>query len=139
VYLNEGNNKAAMGEYQTILKKTPNDPMALNNLAWLYQQANDSRAIETARYAYKINPQSPQVADTLGWILVAHGEGKEALTLLEKATAMSPDSAEIRYHYGVALAQTGDKAKAKQVLKELLNSGKEFGDSKQAQKLLDNL
>jgi FimV-like protein len=77
--------------------------------------------------------------DTLGWILVAGGESKEGLDLLQKASTLAPADLDIRYHYGAALAQTGDKAKARQVLKEIVDSGKDFTQLKQAKALLSQL
>ena len=48
----------------------PQDVVALNNLAWLYHQRGDARALDWRVQAVKLAPQSSAVADTLGWILV---------------------------------------------------------------------
>ncbi len=138
-FLKEGNSKSAMEQYQILLQKAPDDALALNNLAWIYHEAKDGRALETARHANRVAPGNPQVMDTLGWILVSGGESKEGLDLLQKASTLAPSDLDIRYHYGSALALTGDKAKARQVLKEIVDSGKDFTQLKQAKALLSQL
>ena len=35
-YQSAGDTEAATKEYQALLKQFPNDPVALNNLAWMY-------------------------------------------------------------------------------------------------------
>jgi putative PEP-CTERM system TPR-repeat lipoprotein len=61
--------KGAIEQYQRVLKLQPKNVLALNNLANLYRQTGDSRALPTAEAAFAISPQSPVVGDTLGWIL----------------------------------------------------------------------
>ncbi|MGZ5781259.1 MAG: XrtA/PEP-CTERM system TPR-repeat protein PrsT, partial [Burkholderiaceae bacterium] len=69
-YLAANQNKAAIEQYQTILRTDPANTAALNNLAWAYQQEKDPRALEIAEKAYQVAPNSAAVWDTLGWILV---------------------------------------------------------------------
>jgi cellulose synthase operon protein C len=100
-------------EHYQVLTKGPNPNLAaLNNLAWLYHETSDERAIETAEQAFRLSPKTPAVADTLGWILVQSGDKARGLGILKDAAAMGTDP-EIRYHYGVALAESGDRASAR--------------------------
>ncbi|MCK5334736.1 MAG: PEP-CTERM system TPR-repeat protein PrsT, partial [Gammaproteobacteria bacterium] len=50
------------------LKNYPENPILLNNLANLYLDMNDKRALETAKKALIASPNSPAVQDTVGWI-----------------------------------------------------------------------
>lgn len=54
-----------------VLEKTlnikPNDPQALNDLAWAYAQLNTNliKAVSVAEEAHKLAPQRKEVLDTL--------------------------------------------------------------------------
>lgn len=139
VYLREGNDKAAIEQYQILLGKNPDNLMALNNLAVLYQQVNDPKAEEVARHAYKLASGSAGVTDTLGWILVGQNDIKEGLELLHKAALLAPTATVIHYHYATALVKAGDKEKARQELKQLIASGKDFSQLAQAKLLFKQL
>jgi Tfp pilus assembly protein PilF len=56
-------------------------------LRGLYQQVKDKRATEIAERAYKLKPDNPAVADTLGWILVEQGSATRAVQVLQKAVS----------------------------------------------------
>ena len=60
---------------QQILSKKPHNPVALNNLAWIYSIQGDERAQSLAQQAYVLSPGG-QTADTLGWILVSRRPGR---------------------------------------------------------------
>ncbi|NDU86003.1 MAG: PEP-CTERM system TPR-repeat protein PrsT [Ferrovum sp.] len=135
----QGNYGGAAEQYQALLRIDPNDPQALNNLAWIYQQNKDPRARATAQQAYKLSPENTEVMDTLGWILVTQGDVKAGLELLKKAVSAPNSPPVIFYHYGAALAQSGNRVEAQQVLKTLVDSGKHFPQRKEAQDLLEKL
>jgi Tfp pilus assembly protein PilF len=144
MYLAEAHLKAgqlpqAIAHYETSLKQNPKNLLALNNLAWLYQQSHDPRAASTAEQAYKLQPDNPAVADTLGWILIERGDMKRGLELVRKALAKAPEAAEIRYHLAVGLERTGDKAQARTELQALIRSGQPFPKLKEAKALLERL
>jgi putative PEP-CTERM system TPR-repeat lipoprotein len=124
-----GKNKEAIAYYEAILKQAPQNATVLNNLAGLYQREADSRALPTAEQALKLDPESPAVQDTLGWILVEQGQAKRGLELLGKALAQIPKNPSIRYHYAVALARTGDQAGARKRFELLI---KDFPGSPEA-------
>ena len=46
----------AVKNLQLVLATKPHDPVALNNLAWVYQQQGDKRAEATAHEAYILSP-----------------------------------------------------------------------------------
>ena len=86
-------NKAAIEQYQIILKQAPTYMPALNNLATAYQQEKNPLALEYAEKAYQLAPGSAAVMDTLGWILVEQGNTTRGLPLLEKAVSLAPEAA----------------------------------------------
>ena len=130
---------AAMAEYETVLKTQPNNVLALNNLAWLYFERNDARALEVAQRAYERVPERPEIADNYGWILVQLGQVERGLAILDKAAANQPENGEILYHHAATLAKAGEIRTAKQQLQTLLTSGKEFGARSEAESLLKEL
>jgi putative PEP-CTERM system TPR-repeat lipoprotein len=138
-YIKGGEAQKAIAQYEQIVQRQPKHVGALNNLAWLYQEQHDPRALATARQAHQLAPKVPAIMDTLGWILVESGQGAEGLPLLEQAAASAQASADIKYHYAAALARTGAKAQAKQQLTQLLAGQATFDNRAAAQRLLTEL
>jgi putative PEP-CTERM system TPR-repeat lipoprotein len=128
--------KVAAEQFEASVKATPDNAVALNNLAIAYQELKDPRAVATAERALKLVPDSPNVMDTLGWMLVQQGNVTRGLPLLQKAVALQPGAAEIRYHLAVALEKSGDKKKARQELDKLLSDNKPFPQIDEARAML---
>ncbi|WP_116812496.1 XrtA/PEP-CTERM system TPR-repeat protein PrsT [Steroidobacter cummioxidans] len=135
-YLQSGEAKKAIGQYEQIVQRQPKHVPSLNNLAWLYHEQRDQRALPTARQAHQLAPQLPAIMDTLGWILVETGQANEGLPLLEQAATATNASADIKYHYAAALARTGAKTQAKEQLTQLLAGQATFDNRAAAQRLL---
>ena len=123
---------------QIALKAQPNDLVALNNLAWIFQQKGDKRAREYAQRAFEQAP-TPEVTDTLAWILVQQGEAAKAAPLLQSASAGRPQNFAIKYHWAVALNDTGHRSEAIEVLRPIVASAEPFDDRVAAQTLLTDL
>ncbi len=101
----------------------PNNPVVLNNLAWVRYELKRPGALAVARRAYRLAPNSAAIADTLGWILVQEGEIEEAIKLLYTAADAAPKLGDIVYHLAFALNKAGKKADAVKVLEPALQSG----------------
>ncbi|HEY5759233.1 MAG TPA: XrtA/PEP-CTERM system TPR-repeat protein PrsT [Steroidobacter sp.] len=138
-YIKGGEAKKAIEQYEQIVQRQPKHVPSLNNLAWLYHEHRDPRALATARQAHLLAPKVPAIMDTLGWILVDSGQTAEGLPLLEQAAASAQASADIKYHYAAALARTGAKAQAKDQLTQLLAGQATFDSRAAAQRLLAEL
>lgn len=139
VYLADHQNKSAIEQYQTILRQDPKYVPALNNLATTYQQEKDPLALEYAEKAYQLAENSPAILDTLGWILIEQGNLARGLPLLQKANSLAPEAAEIRYHLVLGLVKSGDKAKARNELEQLLATRKNFPSIDEARTLLKQM
>jgi tetratricopeptide (TPR) repeat protein len=129
----------SLAEHEAILQRQPKDPVVLNNLAWLYDQKGDARAVDFAQRAHDAAPQAATITDTLGWILLRKGEKEKALPLLAEAAEKAPNQAEIQYHYGVALQQTGKPAEAKAVLEKMIAANDKAPEAAEARKVLDEI
>lgn len=92
----------ALKWYEKTVELAPNMPAALNNLAWMYYERNDERALELAKRAYQYAPKSAAILDTYGWILVEKGQVREGIAILEKALELEPEAKEIKEHLAEA-------------------------------------
>ena len=124
--------------FQIALKAQPNDLVALNNLAWIYQQKGDRRAREYAQRAFEQAP-TPEVTDTLAWILVQQGDAAKAAPLLTAAVAGRPQNLTIKYHLAVALKDSGHPDEAIETLRSVVASPDAFDDRPAAQSLLTEM
>lgn len=94
----QNNADEALKWYEKTVELAPNMPAALNNLAWMYYERKDERALDLAKRAYQNAPQSPAILDTYGWILVETGKVQEGIKILEQAVAIDPEAKEIQEH-----------------------------------------
>jgi putative PEP-CTERM system TPR-repeat lipoprotein len=128
----------AAAQLETVVKLTPNNALALNNLAWTYQQLNNPKALETAEKAYGLAGKNPAVLDTLGSILTDKGDSKRAVDLLQKAVTALPDNPDMQLHLAQAQVKNGDKASARKTLEKVSLANK--GDaSAKAKELLQQM
>lgn len=132
--LETGDQQAAIGRYEAVLAANPQHAATLNNLAWLYSQRGDDRALDYAERAYAAEPNNPAIADTLGWLYVQRGDAAKALPLLTAAAEALGSQAEVQYHWGVALAETGDAARALAALDAALAGNATFEGRDDAQR-----
>jgi putative PEP-CTERM system TPR-repeat lipoprotein len=137
--LRAGRLKEAAAHYERLYKAHPRNPVVVNNLAWLYGELKDPRALQLAEQAHKLDPDNPATLDTLGWILVHANQPRRGLQLLEQAHKSAPDSPQILWHYAAALARYGDRNNARAKLEGLVDSKLDFPERGQAEKLLEEL
>lgn len=138
-YMSLGDTAKAIQTHEAFIKVQPNDPAILNNLALLYLQKDDRRALKLAERGLKLAPSSPALMDTYGWVLVRNGDPAKGLRHLREAQTRASNVAEIRYHIAFALNLLGRGDEARQELKSLLGSQSEFADRRAAQALLEQL
>jgi predicted Zn-dependent protease len=137
-YLEAVKRPQAISQYEMLARAVRPSPMALNNLAWLYQEVRDPRARDVAKRAYDAAPSTAAIADTYGWILVEEGRIEEALPILKQASTAGavPD---ITYHYAVALAKGGRKEEARAVITPIATEAEDSPAGTAARKLLAEL
>jgi putative PEP-CTERM system TPR-repeat lipoprotein len=138
-YQQMGQSSRAIEQYQIVLAANEKDVAALNNLAWLYHEIKDPRALDTAQRAYALAPKSPEVADTYGWVLVQTGKVTEGLAVLRKIVDGGKAEGETEYHYAAALAQAGERTQARERLAKLLAEPGGFASQSEARRLLEQL
>jgi len=94
----KGDKAAAIRAYENAVARNDKNPASLNNLALLYQENGDARALATAEQAYRLAPQNPIVLDTFGWLLVNNHQLEKGTGLLQQAATLVPASKEIAEH-----------------------------------------
>jgi putative PEP-CTERM system TPR-repeat lipoprotein len=129
---------AAQRNLDIVLKAQPNNVIALNNLAWVLQQKGDKRAREYAQRAFEQSP-TPEVVDTLAWIMTNDGDAAKALPLLQGAAAGAPQNPAIKYHLAVALKDLNRPQEAIEVLRPLVDGTANFDEKPAAQSLYAEL
>jgi putative PEP-CTERM system TPR-repeat lipoprotein len=121
-----------------VLAQRPNDPVALNNLAWVMLAHGDlAKARQDAQRAYFIRPGA-ETADSLGWILAKQGDTDHALPLLRQAVGIQATPS-LAYHYAYALNQSGQHSQARDLLQKTLADPQPFDERDDARRLLDAL
>jgi Flp pilus assembly protein TadD len=131
--------ESALRYLEQVVQIDNKDPITLNDLAWVYQQTNDERALRTAERAYALLPENAAIADTLGWIQLEAGKIEPALELLEKAGKAAPQNPEIQYHLAMAYRESGDPDAAKRILMNLIQADKNFPSREAAENVLTGL
>jgi len=111
---------SASKHYLEAIKRSPENVVALNDLAWALLQSKDARALTYAEKAYQLAPRNAAVADTLAAVLLDKGDTARALPLLKKAVEGAPKAAEIRFHLAQALFKAGDRKAARAQCEQLL-------------------
>jgi putative PEP-CTERM system TPR-repeat lipoprotein len=121
--------------YREILERQSQNPLVLNNLAWVAGQLHDPKALEYAEKANQLAPNRAPIMDTLGTLLVAKGDTARGVELLRKAVDLDPGRAEIRLNFARALIRAGQTADAKKELDTLAGLGDKFAQQEEVARL----
>ena len=129
----------ALNYYRVALEQQPNNPVILNNMAWVLGQTKSPKALEYAENANRLAPEQPPFMDTLGMLLADAGDATRSLDLLERAVKLAPQAASIRLNYARLLIKSGKKPEARKELDELAKLGEKFNQQAEVKQLLGAL
>lgn len=135
----QGNVDAALAAYEQAAALTSDDPVLLNNMAWLYLGRNDRRAMELATQAYQLAPQRAEIVDTYGWVLLQNGRSTDGLAALQQALIIAPRNAEIALHVAEGLRQLGRGDEARPILQRVMREHPNTEFSNNARDMLGKL
>ncbi|MBN7820397.1 XrtA/PEP-CTERM system TPR-repeat protein PrsT [Bowmanella yangjiangensis] len=111
--------RQAIKYYSLLDKALPNNAVVLNNLAWNQLQAAElDSALQSAKAAEKVAPESASVKDTLGWIYFKRGELNLAESSLRDSLGKR-DSNNVKLHLAEVLIAQGQKQEAKTLLESI--------------------
>jgi len=122
---NAGQKNEAKAAYENALRIDSDNPVALNNLAYIMAESPGGDLNQALTFAQRANqklPQAYEIADTLGWIYLKKNLPDNALELFKNNVTKVPTNPTYRYHLAMALYQKGDKANAKQELQKALTN-----------------
>src|SRR5207248_3973580 len=128
-----GKKKEAGAAYNKVLGIDPENPLALNNLAYLNAEngTNLDQAMTFAQRAKKRVPNSPDISDTLGYVYYQKNLNAEALQIFRQVVQENPQNSTFRFHLAMALEKQGNKQAARdEAQKALKNSSQPDQQSK---------
>ena len=126
LYEGVGRRADAAPQYEEAIKVDPNLAVAKNNLAYLMAEddKNLDRALDLAQEAKAQLPDSGNVADTLGFVLLKKGIPEAAIGYFQEAeSSFKPgdaDLAVVRLHLAAAYEANKQPEKAREVLERVL-------------------
>ncbi|MGC2235815.1 MAG: tetratricopeptide repeat protein [Pyrinomonadaceae bacterium] len=122
-----GDFKSAEETLRALLKQTPGNPIALNNLGYFLLERNErfEEAIDLIRQALKIDPNNPSYLDSLGWAYFKLGKYTEAEKYLKNASRLAPLSPTILEHLGDVYQKQNKNELAGIALQKALNLSSE--------------
>jgi tetratricopeptide (TPR) repeat protein len=132
--------------YQKALEISPNDALASNNLAYVMLESggNVDVALALAQTARREMPDSPNAADTLGWVFYKKGVYgsaidlfQDALKLTEKAKA--PDNPTVHYHLALAYEKVDKRALAREHFERVLKIDPNYSQAAEVRRQLAQL
>lgn len=138
IYVAKSDWKAAENAYQGALAINSLNPVAANDLAGAMLHTGESldAALSLAQGARRESPQSPEIADTMGWIYYQKGQYQLALSSLQEALNLEtknqiPDNPDIRFHLGMAYVKTKQPDLARQNLEQVLRTSPNYQSADQ--------
>jgi len=136
-----GDTKKAMDAYQRLLEIVPGNLLAVNNLAALLVETNESQQIEKAATLVAALKDSEYAAfiDTYGWTSFKVGKVDEALIALESAVNKEGTIPEMNYHLAMVYIEKGRVEEAKMELEKALVEGASFNGIDEAKSELKRL
>lgn len=121
-----------------VLKETPGNPMALNNLGYFLTERGErlEEAVEMIKQALKVDPRNPSYLDSLGWAYFKLGKLPEAEKYLTEAARTDAESATIYEHLGDLYREKNEPAKAKSLWERAIRLSTEAAEIERLKKKL---
>jgi tetratricopeptide (TPR) repeat protein len=136
VQMMKGNFDAAIEQFRRVTEIDPDNPLALNNMAFLLNYRKQSEeALKYAQKAMELSPNDPDIADTLGWILYEKGLYPSALQYFERANSQG-DNAAWKYHLAMAYAKSGNSKLARETFELAMKRDPKAPEARQAAEVI---
>lgn len=134
-----GDSARAETHYRAVLAEQPENPAALNNLAWVTNQLGKPGALALAEKASALRPGEPNLMDTLATILASDNQVAKAVEVQKKAVELQPNNPVFRLNLAKIYIKAGDKALARSELETLAKAQPKFGGQAEVTELLKTL
>lgn len=121
-----------------ILKESPNNPIALNNLGYFLLERGEryDEALTLIRKAVDTDPTNPSYLDSLGWAFFKLGKFAEAELYLKEALRRDPSSGTINEHLGDVMAAQSKPELARMAWQRAVNLASNEKDLERLKKKL---
>lgn len=126
VNMTRGKFALAESRYREVLKLTPENPLALNNLASAMLKQNKREALAFAEKAQRLSPNMLEIQDTVATALAANGKLDRAIELQREIVQAKPGEALFRLNLARLYLGAGRKRDAQEELKALADMGDRF-------------
>jgi tetratricopeptide (TPR) repeat protein len=128
-FANRQYDKAA-ADYEQILDRNQNNPLALANLASAELEQNEIPDADAhIQAALALDPNDPFNLTVLGRVRFSEGNLDGALDALDRAVKFDPQNAQIQNFLGVALAQKGLRVQAETAFRKAVQIDPSYGDA----------
>ena len=136
-----GRNGDAKPYLERVLQSQPNNPVALNNMAFYLAEngGNLDEAQRLAQQAVQKAPGEANFSDTLGWVYVKKNMHGAAAQIFRNLVEKQPNNATLHYHLGVALIGQGDSGSAAFELRTALSHSPAKDEEQKIRTLLATL
>ena len=107
---------------RAVIRLAPDHAQAYNFIGYsLVERHSDlAEAQKLLAKALSLDPDNPEILDSVGWLHHVQGDNKQALEYLQKAHTALPDDAEVSAHLGRVLWSLGRFTDARQVWQSAL-------------------
>jgi tetratricopeptide (TPR) repeat protein len=95
-----------------------------NDLAWMLAESGENLdlALSLAEEASRMSSE-PEILDTLGSVHLKRGEARKAIEVFDRVVEAGAGSPSTHYRLGVALIESGNTGRAREVLNRALGAG----------------
>jgi tetratricopeptide (TPR) repeat protein len=121
-----GDRESEIAEYRAVLRENPNQPVALNNLAYALAEKSEglNEALGMSQRAVAQSPGNAAFMDTLGWIYFKKGQLPEAEGALIEALLFEGGTQDtLRDHLVAVMDAQGDWSGDRRELRDLVDKG----------------
>jgi putative PEP-CTERM system TPR-repeat lipoprotein len=125
--------------FRKLKKLMPENPLVLNNLAWLLRDTDVVQGIELAKTALKMEPKDASIMDTLAMLYLRNNEIENALIYSRSAVQSMPGSDDIQFNHALVLLANNEHRHAKKILSRLVQSSESSEIVQKARAELDEL
>jgi tetratricopeptide (TPR) repeat protein len=138
IYEHQKKYEDAIALYEKVLEKSPDNLVAVNNLAVLLSEHRDDeqsrkKAMELAlRLA---DSEQPALQDTLGWIYYQAGDYGKAAEVLSGVVEKAPQVGVFRYHLGMTYYKQGDFRAAREILSKAVAEDQQYDGVDEARRV----
>ena len=99
----------------------------------------DTPRVVRVKYSRELQPEDPEIADTLGWIYYKKNVFLIAISLLKESAEKLPEDPMVRFHLGMAYYKKGEHEPARTELEKSLKLAANHSGAEEARTVLQEM